>query len=617
MRAEPFRLSRGRLTRGGQPFVVRGVNYHPSRTGTAMWRDFDLAEISRDFAAIAASGFNTVRLFLYWRDIQPDEAGPSAAALERVRQCVESAGASGLACVLSLMTIWMNGERLDLPWRRDRDLWCDPGMLAQEERYVEAVAGVLAGCSGLLALDLGDEVSNVAPADAARLTAAELAGWYARLRGAIRRAAPAVLVCQANDASAVFGTSAFTVANPGPLDLNAVHGFPTWAAGAIESGRSVKATNLVPFLYSASSAFRPTLIDELASYGTSEDVAAGYLGAAAASLLANGGLGFIAWCWQDLAYSGEPFDDRPLERLMGLHRIDGTAKPAMAALTEVIRAAGALRRSGRARIALYLADKTLVAAGSYLDSGSGCLAGFYSYLLLKRAHLDFDVVAGDLAGYDLAFCPSARQLTARDLARFEEVARRGGTVYISLGHYLNGFPGAELTGVRPVDFSLLPAAHAEMSWGDERWPLAWPPHLLPAAEVELAGAEVLGSFPDGRPALTEHRVGRGRIVFCAVPYELQIDGPGRLESCSWHCLYARVAELAGIAPRLRCSDPDIEIAPLNRDSGTPVFAVNHRSGPVTATVEWEGSGRTLGLTMAGREWRIITDEDGGTDDRRR
>ncbi len=35
------------------------------------WADFDHAEVVADFARIAASGLDSVRLFLTWEDFQP------------------------------------------------------------------------------------------------------------------------------------------------------------------------------------------------------------------------------------------------------------------------------------------------------------------------------------------------------------------------------------------------------------------------------------------------------------------------------------------------------------------------------------------------------------------
>ena len=48
-----------------------GVNYWPAREFVHMWRNFDEAEIARDFDAIRSVGLRLVRLFLFWPDFQP------------------------------------------------------------------------------------------------------------------------------------------------------------------------------------------------------------------------------------------------------------------------------------------------------------------------------------------------------------------------------------------------------------------------------------------------------------------------------------------------------------------------------------------------------------------
>lgn len=604
-----FSVRAGRLFRGEEPTVVHGVVYHPSAAGTAMWRQADQDEIRRDFAAIAGYGFNTVRLFLYWRDAQPTEDEISAEVLGRLRACVDEAARHGLACLVSLLTIFMNGELLDLPWRRGRDLWRHTGMVAAEERYVSAVASALAGSPNLLGFDLGDEVTAVAPTAADTLTADEVAAWYARLGDAIRRHAPGALVCQANNASAVFGPGAFTVASAGRLDINAVHGFPSWAPGSIESSLSVKATNLVPFLASVAGAYKPAIVDELACYGAGEATAAAYLGATAVSCVANGAIGFICWCWQDLVYSGEPFGERPLERYMGLLRADGSGKPTLSAAVAAIQATRAVDRAAGNPVALYLPERLAGGARSYLDADGGAIATFYAYLLLKRAHLQFDVVAGPLdAARRLVVCPGPVHLTWADLDRLSAAARGGATVYLSFGDPVHGLPRAELTGASPVDFTLLPGGHERFAWDGEQWPVAWTRATLPALTVEAPAASVLARFCGGSPALVEHRVGAGRVIFCAAPFERQLDQPGRLAARPWHRLYARIAALSGASPSVWCDEPDVELVTLR--GGRRVLAVNHRADEVVTEVSWRDPAARHVMRLPGKGWVIADDAAG-------
>ncbi|RCV48391.1 cellulase family glycosylhydrolase [Marinitenerispora sediminis] len=604
-----FQVVEGRLCRDGRPYTVLGVNYHPSEAGCRIWTDWDPAALKADFADMAAAGLNTVRLFVFWRDFQPESGYIRPTLLGRLRAAVTAAGDAGLACVVSLFTIWMNGQRLDLPWRHGRSLWRDPGMLDQQEAFARAVARELADRDNLLAFDLGDEIGNVDPAEAAALPAADVAGWQRRIAAALRGERPGTLVTQANDASGVLGRSPFGPDNADGLDLVATHGFPTWAPGSIESTLAVKATHLAPFLARTAGAYGPAVVDELGSYGVDDTTAAHYLRAAAASALANGAQGIIPWCWRDITSTAEPYHDRPMERLVGLHTAGGRTKPAMAEYARVVSSAPALAlRRPRAPVALYVPERARPKGGGYLDAEIGTLAVFYAYLLLKRAHLDFDVVAGDPAGYRLVVCPSVTHLTLADIGRIGAAAHVGASVYVSLGDHLHGFPGEEIAGARLVDFSLEADGRSAFSWGGRRWEIDWAAAAAPPVTVRPTTAAPVACYDDGSPALLARRHGAGRVLFAALPLERQLDRPGRLTSAPWEDLYRRVADWAGVPPGTRCDVPDVEIVTGRSEGRRRAVVVNHRAAPVETELTG-GDGRTRRVALAAKDWRVL-DLDG-------
>ncbi|TDB74903.1 beta-galactosidase trimerization domain-containing protein [Micromonospora sp. KC723] len=607
-----FEIRDGELRRDGEPFVVAGVDYHPSAAGCRIWTDWDPAALRRDFRAMAGSGLNTVRLFLFWRDFEPAAGQHDPVVFDRLRTAVDLAAEAGLACVLSLLTIWMNGQRLDLPWRRGRSLWDDEELLDRQRAYARRVAVALRGADNVLAVDLGDEIANVDPR-AAGLPRDTVAAWQTGLAEALREQLPGLLVTQANDASGVLGAAPFGPDNAAGLDFVAVHGFPTWAPGSIESTSSYKATNLVPFLVRYARAYGVPLVDELASYGTDEATAAAYLRAATASALGNGAAGVLAWCWQDIASTEEPYQQRPGERFVGLHRLDGTPRPAMTGLREALRAAPRLRPGpGRAPVALYLPERARVDGHSYLDTGVGTVATFYAYLLLKRAHLDVDVVAGDPTGYPLVLCPSVGHVTLSDLDRLGRAARHGATVYYSMADHLHGFPGSELAGADLVDYTLLAAGHDRIEWDADRWPIDWAGAGVRPSVLAATTGQVLGRYPDGTPALLRNPVGAGQVVFCAAPFERQLDVPGRLTAAAWEGLYRRVAALAGIVAEVDCAEPDVEILPGRAGVPGEVLLVNHASTGRLVHLRWRATGPPVGcqVLLDGKDWRLVTRPSG-------
>ncbi|WP_433556865.1 beta-galactosidase trimerization domain-containing protein [Pseudonocardia xinjiangensis] len=599
-----FTVRGGRLFRDGQPFLAQGVDYHPSGAGCRIWTEWDPEAIARDFAGMAGAGLNTVRFFVFWRDFEPEPGRIDKEMLGRLRHVVDTAAAADLACVVSLFTIWMNGQLIDPAWRQGRSLWRDGDMLDLEEEFATAVAREVGGCDNLLAFDLGDEIGCVDPGEAAASTLAEVAGWQARLAAVLRLEAPDVLVMQANDASGVLGPSPFGADNSAALDLIGVHGFPVWAPGSIESTLSFKATNLTSFLVRYACAYGVPFVDELGSYGVDDATAAAYLRASAASAIGNGASGILVWCWQDIASEAEPYTDRPMERFAGLHRLDGSAKPAMRDYRRVVGAAPELAvRRPRPSVAVYLPQRVRAAGRSYLDNGVATVATFFSYLLLTRAHLDFDIVADDLAGYDLVVCPSVAHVTLPDLRKLRAVCDRGATVYFSLGDHLHGFPGEPLVGAEIVDHSPPSDGKSAFRWDSDEWAVDWAATRTRTTTLRPTTAEVIGRYPDGSPCLLQNRVGDGRFLFTNVPFEAQLDRPERLTAATWERFYRRIAGVAGIAPVADCPDPDVEILPADGADDRRFVVVNHAATPSDTEISW--SGGTVRVELAAKDWTIV------------
>jgi hypothetical protein len=472
----------------------------------------------------------------------------------------------------------------------------DEEMVRRQEDLAAVVAETLRDTEAVLAVDLGDEIGNVSPQPAP--SRADVAAWHRRLAAAVRKHLPGVLVTQANDASGVLGSSPFGADNSAALDLIACHGFPTWSPGSIESTSSYKATSLPSFLVRFAAAYGVPFVDELGSYGVDEQTSARYLRAAGAACLANGASGVVAWCWQDIASEAEPYRERPTERLVGLRGLDGTPKPAFAELRRL--AAGAWHAPRRrAPIALYVPDHVRPTGTSYLDAGAGTLATFYAYLLLKRAHLEFDVVRDGLDGYRLVLCPSVTRITLPDLERLHGFLGSGGTLYYSMDDHLHGFPGADLAGAELVDYTLVPEGKTTLCWDGDEWPIDW--HASTATTVRVLRGQPAGHYPDGTPALVVHETGGGRVLFCAAPVERQLDVPGRLDAGAGDGFYRRVAALAGIRPEIDCGDPRVEVVP---DARGRVIVVNHAPVAVSTTLRWR-SGDVRAVRLETKDWCVV------------
>jgi endo-1,4-beta-mannosidase len=591
-----------RLSCEGSPFAAVGVNYHPATSGCELLSRWDPSRLEFDFREMSRRGCNTVRFFVLWREVEPVAGRYDELAIARLRELVSLAAAAGLACVPTLLTIFMNGELLDLPWRARRDIWTDPTMRLRAREYVGRLARELRQARNVLAYDLGDELMHIAPEVARELSPAQARSWLAELAAAVRENDPGALVMQANESSAVFGDHPFSVSNAEPLDLLGLHGFPLWSAPTIESTASPKATLLPAFLARFGSLFGQPLTDELGAYAASAEVAAGYLRAAGHSALANGSAGVLAWCWQDTLGDRAPYDVRPQERLVGLLDGAGNAKPAMAELELLAQRAQEWSplRPPPAPVAVLLPELWRPRPGSYLEQPRPwALSAFYAFLLLKRAHLQMEFTDRPRPHHRLLICPSVEQLTIRDHEALANFVATGGVVLCSSGTVLHGLGEERLFGVRPHDFTLDVAKQASFEWNGVDFPIDWGPNArIPL--LEAPDAEVLARYPNGHPALTRRRHGEGAAFYLNAPFERQLDIAGRLEGHDWHLLYDAVATEAGIDREADCDSPLVEIQILAGNGRRIAIAINHAPTPVTASLLLgsDGSGGCEAVELA-------------------
>ncbi len=166
------------------PFSV-GVNYWPRRSGPAMWRDFDAAEIAEDFARIAGLGLDTVRVFVRWDEFAPQADAVDPTMLDRLTSVVSLASECGLGVMPVLFCGHFDGVNYVPRWALDRRVPRGPfrtrsgdadvtvgcatlysgALLNAQLVFAAAVARRLRGHPAVTAWDIGHAFSNVsAPA---------------------------------------------------------------------------------------------------------------------------------------------------------------------------------------------------------------------------------------------------------------------------------------------------------------------------------------------------------------------------------------------------------------------------------------------------------------------
>ena len=359
-----------------------GVNYWPARTAMGWWTAFDPAEVGVDFARIAASGFDSVRLSLLWEDFQPAPDTVHGEMLQRLVTVADLADQAGLAIMPTLFTGHMSGVNWIPTWalggtERDnrfrvissgriansglRNWYTDKAITRAQALLAREAATALSGHNAVWAWDLGNENSNcVVPPSRSSARA-----WLERITTAIRTADPAVLITVGLHMEDLEEDRKL---GPGEAsefcDFLSMHGYPiyaSWAKGPTDE-------HLLPFLAQVTRWLgngRELLFSEFGvpTYRArdpgalrarrqgralliEEEAAAAYIGRALAELHRAGCAGATLWCYSDYLaaiWNDPPLDEAVHERFFGQWRADGAPKPSLsivAAFTAVDRRVG-------------------------------------------------------------------------------------------------------------------------------------------------------------------------------------------------------------------------------------------------------------------------------------
>ncbi|MDT5272577.1 MAG: hypothetical protein QOH49_4763 [Acidobacteriota bacterium] len=150
-------------------------------------------------------------------------------------------------------------------------------------------------------------------------------------------------------------------------------------------------------------------------------------------------------------------------------------------------------------------------------------------------------------------------------ARLKAYVEKGGTVVVNAAQ-AKGLP-AELLGVRATGATAEADDATCLAPGEPKTDLRG--QVYRYERVEPRGAEVLMQAPSGDPLITVNRVGRGRVVYCAVPDLLGLDE--RLVPAAAHLL----AHLASDATPVRVRG-EVEYLVNRNARGWVVTLINNR-----------------------------------------
>ncbi|HPL27567.1 MAG TPA: beta-galactosidase trimerization domain-containing protein [Anaerolineae bacterium] len=586
------------LQKDGRPRYLVGVNYWARHAGPLMWRDWRPERVRAELCEMRGLGMNVCRSFLYTPDFMPAPDTVDPVMLERLAEFLALCDEVGIDTIPTFFVGHMSGENWDLPWRGSRDLYTDPWMLQQEALYVQAVVRRVHRAPALA----GWLLSNEVPLYGGDTDAASAVRWAERLAASIREVDHTHPIGVGDGAWPLLGNNNGFALEPlaKVADLIGPHIYAT--------GSDALRHSLLPAwsITAASGYGLPAILEEFGC-----------------SVFAAGGAGTLGWCFADFDLPTQrPYAHHAFELLFGVTTSNGEPKPAA---EEIARFARAIERIDLSAYRLSEPAAYLIEPSSmrhaypfygWLSPGAIAQMLHEAFTLSRQARLDVGVwrepaiacncpedIAGPgavalPAGARLLIAPHMAHLNAPTWEALAAYARSGGTVYLSYaqGWSIHNFEA--LTGCQHhLRYGLadIPASPLEITL---RRPLASLPagtrlhYEVPQGQarsgycpVQPVAAEVVAVDGEGHPAILEHRLGAGRVIFCAFPLEhyiAQAHEAHRSDS-TWR-LYHALRELAGLTPLVDGDNPFVEVRYLEGPGDCLVWAINHSWQPQQVTL---------------------------------
>jgi len=188
-------------------FYPVGVNYWPASTGCNLWtaKPFPSAEIQHDLDVLAASPFNSLRIFIEWGALAPTEGGFDEEKFANLALMLGWIKQRGLLVDISTFMGWMSGRHYWPSWKQGRNMYTDATMISRTVAFAAKVAKTAAPFrANLLAMEFGNEMdccTDVAPTK-------DIIAWTHLIYAAFKQNAGAsVLVVPGTDENTIIGKS--------------------------------------------------------------------------------------------------------------------------------------------------------------------------------------------------------------------------------------------------------------------------------------------------------------------------------------------------------------------------------------------------------------------------
>ncbi len=317
-----------------------GLNYVPSKRWYFCWNDWDAKEIAADFDAIATLGIDHLRVQLVWPWFQPNPNYVSNAHLDRLAALMELAGERKMQVVLSALTGWLSGYSFLPPGITGTDVFLKDAVFAQECRYLDAILAAVGRDENFLGLDLGNELSVLAPA----LSSEAGDDWAHRLVSYLRPRMPGKWIVNGIDHMPIFLGNVFSLQHlVSNYDAVCLHAWPLFTGTLLRGGLadlpsqhlSAFLTYLVRHILRGGDTSKPVWIQEFGCSNEwgSEAEKETYMRRSVELAAAAGATWFTWWCSHDI---DRQFRFDSLEYDLGLFTTDNRPKPLAHVYRELI-----------------------------------------------------------------------------------------------------------------------------------------------------------------------------------------------------------------------------------------------------------------------------------------
>lgn len=607
---------------GGDGFRV-GCNYWASHAGMMMWRNWDAAQVEKDFDALAGNGISLLRVFPLWPDFQPLTAqyggggqfrawaqndGPLANPdcvdedmVGRFRRLCDMANVRGIKLVVGLLTGWMSGRLFAPSALERRNLLTDPAARMWEVRFVRHFVREMKGHPAITAWDVGNECNCLGGA-----SRTEAWTWLYEITAAIRLEDATRPVVGGMHSLRTDEAASWNLRDQGELvDILTTHPYPLWTDhmnhepfNSLRNGLHAAAQSL---LYAGVSG-RPCFPEEAGDMGRgvcSEERAAGNVRNALHTSWACGLGAYLWWCAFDQGHlEFPPYAWTALECELGLFGKDRRAKPVLAemhAFADFLKDFPFAALPPRRVDAVCLASERENAEASSLGA----------FVLARQAGFDiaFAGAEGALPSADFYILPSGEDYDTYSVAAWRRIldkVRAGTTLLVSKGGKMTLAGFREATG-NEIDFSAMDTS-SETEFELSAYPgrVIWV-HSSSTSRVVSRESRVLGKTKTGNTMMTVADFGKGRVVFVNAPIERNsFLGTGAYSGENpnpLYLVYREAMEIAGVRRTVEKTDcPSVGLTehPVG-DGTTVVVAVNYEPRAVECAVRVCGT--------VGRVWR--------------